>query len=90
MYSAHWDGFGKNPRSPGDQIFNGALDNGSGMAMMLAMAEAFTKLPVPPKRSMLFLAPTAEESAMLGAKYYAVAPAVAAGERRWPTSTWTS
>ena len=74
MYSAHWDSFGRNPSLTGDQIFNGALDNGSGMALMLAMAEAFTKLPVPPKRSILFLAPTAEESAMLGAKYYASQP----------------
>jgi acetylornithine deacetylase/succinyl-diaminopimelate desuccinylase-like protein len=74
MYSAHWDSFGRNASLAGDQIFNGALDNGSGMATMLAMAEAFTKLPVPPKRSLLFLAPTAEESAMLGAKYYASHP----------------
>jgi Zn-dependent M28 family amino/carboxypeptidase len=74
VYSAHWDGFGRNPALAGDQILNGALDNGSGMAMMLAMAEAFTKLPVPPKRSILFLAPTAEESGMLGAKYYASHP----------------
>lgn len=74
MYSAHWDGFGRNASFTGDQIFNGALDNGSGMAMMLAMAEAFAKLPVPPRRSLLFLAPTAEESLMLGAKYYASQP----------------
>ena len=74
MYSAHWDGFGRNTALTGDQILNGALDNGSGMAMMLAMAEAFTRLPVPPKRSILFLAPTAEESAMLGARHYASHP----------------
>jgi len=74
MYSAHWDGFGRNTALTGDQILNGALDNGSGMAMMLAMAEAFTKLPVPPKRSILFLAPTAEESLMLGARHYASHP----------------
>jgi len=74
MYSAHWDSFGKNASLTGDQIFNGALDNGSGMATMLAMAEAFTRLPGGTKRSILFLAPTAEESAMLGMKYYAAHP----------------
>jgi Zn-dependent M28 family amino/carboxypeptidase len=74
MYSAHWDGFGVNRALQGDQILNGALDNGSGMATMLAMAEAFTKLEGGTKRSVLFFAPTAEESAMLGAKYYAEHP----------------
>ncbi|MCX6551285.1 MAG: M28 family peptidase [Acidobacteria bacterium] len=74
VYSAHWDGFGMNPALAGDQISNGALDNGSGMAMMLAIAEAFTRQPIAPKRSILFLAPTAEESAMLGAKFYATHP----------------
>jgi Zn-dependent M28 family amino/carboxypeptidase len=74
MYSAHWDGFGRNPALTGDQILNGALDNASGMATMLAMAEAFTRLPGGTKRSMLFLAPTAEESTMLGARYYATHP----------------
>ena len=74
MYSAHWDGFGTNRALQGDQILNGALDNGSGMATMLAMAEAFTKLDGGTKRSVLFLAPTAEESAMLGARYYAEHP----------------
>ena len=74
MYSAHWDGFGTNRALQGDQVLNGALDNGSGMATMLAMAEAFTRLDGGTKRSVLFLSPTAEESAMLGAKYYAEHP----------------
>jgi Zn-dependent M28 family amino/carboxypeptidase len=74
MYSAHWDGFGTNPALRGDQILNGALDNGSGMATMLAMAEAFTRLEGGTKRSVLFLSPTAEESVMLGARYYAEHP----------------
>jgi Zn-dependent M28 family amino/carboxypeptidase len=74
MYSAHWDGFGTNRALQGDQVLNGALDNGSGMATMLAMAEAFTKLDGGTKRSVLFFSPTAEESAMLGAKYYAEHP----------------
>ena len=80
MYSAHWDHFGTNSALQGDQILNGALDNGSGMATLLAMAEAFTKLEGGTKRSLLFFLPTAEESVMLGAKYYAEHPL-------WPLET---
>lgn len=74
MYTAHWDSFGINPSATGDKIMNGALDDGSGMAVMLTMAEAFAKMPVRPKRSILFMSPTAEEATMLGAKYYAQQP----------------
>lgn len=74
VYSAHWDHFGKNTTLQGDQILNGALDNASGTAQMLEIAKAFTKLETPPKRSMLFLAVTAEEAGLLGAKYYAQHP----------------
>jgi Zn-dependent M28 family amino/carboxypeptidase len=59
----------------GDQIFNGALDNASGAAALLELAEAFTKLKPAPKRSILFLFVTAEEKGLLGAKYYATHPA---------------
>jgi Zn-dependent M28 family amino/carboxypeptidase len=74
MYSAHWDHFGRNASLPGDQILNGALDNGSGMAEMLAIAKALTQMSPRPKRSILFLSPTAEEAGTLGAKYYATHP----------------
>ncbi|MGZ8921709.1 MAG: M28 family metallopeptidase, partial [Limisphaerales bacterium] len=74
VYSAHWDHLGRDPKLPGDQIFNGALDNASGIAALLEIAEAFTKLATPPKRSVLFLAVTAEEKGLLGAKYYAENP----------------
>ena len=74
VYSAHWDHFGKNPSLQGDQILNGALDNASGTAQMLGIAKAFTQLSTPPKRSILFLAVTAEEAGLLGAKYYAQHP----------------
>jgi len=74
VYSAHWDHFGKNPSLQGDQILNGALDNASGTAQMLEIAKAFTQLSTPPKRSILFLAVTAEEAGLLGAKYYAQHP----------------
>ncbi|MEK6281378.1 MAG: M28 family metallopeptidase [Acidobacteriota bacterium] len=73
-YSAHWDHLGRDPKLQGDQIFNGALDNASGTAAMIEIAEAFTKLAAPPKRSVLFLAVTAEEKGLLGAKYYAENP----------------
>ena len=74
VYSAHWDHFGRNPALKGDQILNGALDNASGVAQMLEIAKAFTQLPTKPKRSILFLAVTAEEAGLLGAKYYAQHP----------------
>jgi Zn-dependent M28 family amino/carboxypeptidase len=74
VYTAHWDHLGRDPKLAGDQIFNGALDNASGTAALLEIAEAFSKLPRPPKRSVLFLAVTAEEKGLLGAKYYATNP----------------
>ncbi len=74
IYTAHWDHLGRDPKLEGDQIFNGALDNASGTGALLEIAEAFTKLATPPKRSILFLAVTAEEKGLLGAKYYAQNP----------------
>src|SRR5690606_8619600 len=58
----------------GDQIYNGALDNASGTAGMVEIAKAFRALPAAPRRSILFLAVTAEEQGLLGAKYYAENP----------------
>ncbi len=74
VYSAHWDHFGVNPSLKGDQILNGAADNASGTAQMMEIAKAFTKLETKPKRSILFLAVTGEESGLLGSKYYATHP----------------
>jgi Zn-dependent M28 family amino/carboxypeptidase len=74
IYTAHWDHFGKNPKLEGDQIFNGALDNATGTAALIELAEAFQKLDPPPRRSLLFLAVTAEEQGLLGSEYYAVNP----------------
>lgn len=74
IYTAHWDHLGRDPKLQGDQIYNGALDNASGTAALLEIAEAFTRLPTPPKRSILFLAVTAEEKGLLGTKYYAQNP----------------
>jgi Zn-dependent M28 family amino/carboxypeptidase len=74
IYTAHWDHLGRDPNLEGDQIYNGALDNASGTAALLEIAEAFAKLPTPPKRSILFNFVTAEEKGLLGAKYYATNP----------------
>jgi Zn-dependent M28 family amino/carboxypeptidase len=74
IYTAHWDHFGKNPDLEGDQIFNGALDNATGTAALIELAEAFQRLGSPPDRSILFLAVTAEEQGLLGSDYYATHP----------------
>jgi Zn-dependent M28 family amino/carboxypeptidase len=75
VYSAHWDHLGIGPPdATGDSIYNGALDNASGTAKILEIAEAFTRLDHRPDRSILFLAVTAEERGLLGAKYYAENP----------------
>lgn len=79
VYSAHWDHLGVGaPNKSGDTIYNGAVDNASGVASVLAIAEAFTKLPAAqqPRRSILFLFPTAEEQGLLGAEWYARHPLV--------------
>ena len=74
LYTAHWDHLGLHPELQGDQIFNGAIDNASGVASIIELAAAFTKVNPPPKRSVLFMATTAEEAGLLGAKFYAEHP----------------
>ncbi|WP_034256573.1 M28 family metallopeptidase [Adhaeribacter aquaticus] len=74
IYSAHWDHLGKDPQLKGDNIFNGAIDNATGTAGLLELAQAFTSLPQKPKRSVLFLAVTGEEQGLLGSKHYATHP----------------
>jgi Zn-dependent M28 family amino/carboxypeptidase len=74
IYTAHWDHLGKDTTLKGDQIFNGAADNSSGCAALLDIAQAYTKLTTPPRRSILFLSVTAEEKGLVGSKYYAEHP----------------
>ena len=74
VYSAHWDHFGRDEKLSGDQIYNGAIDNGTGLAGLLELADAFAHQQPPPQRSILFLAPTLEEAGLLGSKYYALHP----------------
>jgi len=76
LYMAHWDHLGTHPGDAGDNIYNGAVDNATGVAGILEIAEAFRKAPTPPKRSILFLAVTLEESGLLGSKYYVAHPVV--------------
>jgi Zn-dependent M28 family amino/carboxypeptidase len=70
VYTAHWDHFGKNA----DGIFHGAEDDALGCAALIEVARAFTRLSTPPRRSILFLAVTAEEQGLLGSQYYSVTP----------------
>ena len=74
VYSSHWDHLGVGEAVDGDKIYNGALDNASGVATLLEMARAFTQLQEKPKRSILFLMVTAEEQGLLGSQYYSSTP----------------
>jgi Zn-dependent M28 family amino/carboxypeptidase len=75
VYSSHWDHLGVGEPVDGDKIYNGALDNASGVATLLEMARAFKQVQPQPKRSILFLMVTAEEQGLLGSQYYSVTPA---------------
>jgi Zn-dependent M28 family amino/carboxypeptidase len=74
VYSAHWDHLGIGAPVNGDRIYNGALDNASGVAAVLDIARAFTEIRPAPKRSILFLMVTAEEKGLLGSEYYSRNP----------------
>ena len=74
MYVAHWDHMGVDPSLDGDQIFNGAADNATGTAGLIEIARAFMAAPEPPRRSILFLAVTAEEQGLLGSRHYGENP----------------
>ncbi len=78
VYTAHWDHLGVGIPYEGDSIYNGALDNATGTASLLAIAEAFTQLPQKPDRTIVFLSVTAEEQGLLGSAYYAENPVYAA------------
>lgn len=70
VLSAHWDHLGIRFDQPGDNIYNGAVDNATGVAGLLAVARWLTEQEKRPKRSVIFLSPTAEEQGLLGAEYY--------------------
>ncbi|WP_247679872.1 M28 family metallopeptidase [Chitinophaga polysaccharea] len=77
VYSAHWDHFGIGEPVKGDSIYNGAVDNATGTAGLLALATAFTRLAQKPERSVLFLSVTGEEQGLLGSEYYVAHPSFA-------------
>ena len=74
VYTSHWDHLGVGEPVDGDKIYNGALDNASGVATLLEMARAFKQIQPQPKRSILFLMVTAEEQGLLGSQHYSVTP----------------
>jgi hypothetical protein len=76
VYSAHLDHLGIGEPENGDAIYNGAADNAAGVATVLEVARAFTRLPQPPKRSILFMLVTAEEKGLLGSEYFVAHPTV--------------
>ena len=76
IFSAHWDHLGKDEAKDGDQIYNGAHDNATGIAASLVMAKAYSELTVKPKRSSTFLMVTTEEQGLLGSKYYSQHPII--------------
>jgi hypothetical protein len=81
VYTAHHDHLGMkaNPKPDEDAIYNGALDNASGVSAMLAIAKAFTELPKHPRRTVYFASVTAEEQGLLGSEYLAKHPPIPAG-----------
>ncbi|WP_420464338.1 M28 family metallopeptidase [Candidatus Palauibacter sp.] len=74
VYMAHWDHLGKDETLDGDEIYNGALDNATGVAGLIEIAAAFGGLERPPARTVLFLAVTAEEQGLLGSDHYGEYP----------------
>jgi Zn-dependent M28 family amino/carboxypeptidase len=69
MYTAHYDHLGLNPKLPGDQIYNGFVDNGTGCGMLLELARAFSRSAARPPHPVIFASVTAEEKGLLGSEY---------------------
>jgi Zn-dependent M28 family amino/carboxypeptidase len=80
LYTAHYDHLGIDPDMKGDNIYNGAADNGTGCGILLEMARAFAQSPVRPPHAVYFAAVTAEEQGLLGSQYFGMHPPVAAGQ----------
>jgi Zn-dependent M28 family amino/carboxypeptidase len=74
VYAAHWDHLGRDLTRPGHNIFNGAIDNASGVAGLLALAQSFVRTQPVADRSIVFLALTGAEAGLLGSEYYAKNP----------------
>lgn len=74
IYSAHWDHLGVGEVVKGDSIYNGAVDNATGVAALLELAAAFQQSPHRPERSVVFISFTGEEQGLLGSEFYAKNP----------------
>ena len=74
IYTAHWDHLGRQPAEAGGAIFNGAVDNASGVAGLLMLAQSFHRTQPPPDRSVVFIAFTGGEAGLLGSSYYTEHP----------------
>ena len=74
IYTAHWDHLGSDPTLSGHKVYAGAVDNGTGVSMLLQIANAFAHQATPPQRSVVFFLPTLEESLLLGSQYYVAKP----------------
>ncbi len=80
LYTAHWDHLGIHPEESGDNIYNGAIDNATGVGVILEIARAFVENPIKPKRSIIFAAVTAEEQGLRGSEYLGIHPPIPAKE----------
>jgi Zn-dependent M28 family amino/carboxypeptidase len=80
IFTAHYDHIGIGQAVNGDSIYNGARDNASGIACILTLAQAFSRLEHPVRRTLVFLAVDGEESGLLGSQYYAENPTFPAGK----------
>jgi Zn-dependent M28 family amino/carboxypeptidase len=80
IYTAHYDHFGIRPDMPGDNIFNGAVDNATGCGILLELARAFGTAAQRPRRSIIFASVTAEEQGLLGSEYLGKHPPIPAGK----------
>src|SRR5690625_3358542 len=74
IFSAHWDHFGIATPVDGDSIYNGAIDNGTGIAALMEIARVYNEVGFEPERSIIFLFVTAEEQGLLGSEYYTTHP----------------
>ena len=74
LYTAHWDHLGRDPARPGHNVFNGAIDDASGVAGLMALAQSFIRTKPGADRSIVFMALTGGESGLLGSEYYVVHP----------------
>jgi len=80
FYTAHYDHLGIDPDAKGDNIYNGAADNGTGCGILLELARAFAQSPIRPPHAVYFVSVTAEEQGLLGSQYLGLHPPVPAAQ----------